>query len=78
MELGRESRYRGGGHVAGHDSYRTEVVRRHGISRGLLYPKTIRLDNGPEFISRELDLWAFMHDVTLDFSRPGKPTDTGA
>jgi len=39
------------------------------------YPKTIRLDNGPEFISRELDLWAFMHDVTLDFSRPGKPTD---
>jgi Integrase core domain len=39
------------------------------------YPKTIRLDNGPEFISKELDLWAFMHDVTLDFSRPGKPTD---
>ena len=39
------------------------------------YPKTIRLDNGPEFISKELDLWAFMHDVTLDFSRPRKPTD---
>jgi putative transposase len=39
------------------------------------YPKTVRLDNGPEFISKELDLWAFMHDVTLDFSRPGKPTD---
>jgi putative transposase len=39
------------------------------------YPKVIRLDNGPEFISKELDLWAFMHDVTLDFSRPGKPTD---
>jgi putative transposase len=39
------------------------------------YPKTIRLDNGPEFISRELDLWAFVHNVTLDFSRPGKPTD---
>jgi putative transposase len=30
---------------------------------------------GPEFISKELDLWAFMHEVTLDFSRPGKPTD---
>ena len=40
------------------------------------YPKTIRLDNGPEFISKELDLWAFMKGVTLDFSRPGKPTDT--
>jgi putative transposase len=39
------------------------------------YPKIIRLDNGPEFISRELDLWAFIHNVTLDFSRPGKPTD---
>ena len=38
-------------------------------------PKTIRLDNGPEFISKELDLWAFVHGVTLDFSRPGKPTD---
>ena len=38
------------------------------------YPKTIRLDNGPEFISKELDLYAFTHDVTLDFSRPGKPT----
>ena len=45
------------------------------VSRQLGYPKTIRLDNGPEFISKELDLWAFMHDVTLDFSRPGKPTD---
>ena len=32
-------------------------------------------DNGPEFISKDLDLWAFMHSVTLDFSRPGKPTD---
>jgi putative transposase len=38
-------------------------------------PTTIRLDNGPEFVSKELDLWAFLRDVTLDFSRPGKPTD---
>ena len=44
-------------------------------SREVGYPKTIRLDNGPEFISRELDLWAFLRGVTLDFSRPGKPTD---
>ena len=28
-----------------------------------------------EFVSRDLDLWAYAHDVTLDFSRPGKPTD---
>ena len=39
------------------------------------YPKRIRVDNGPEFVSRELDLWAFTRGVTLDFSRPGKPTD---
>ena len=38
-------------------------------------PKCIRVDNGPEFISKELDLWAWMHGVALDFSRPGKPTD---
>lgn len=39
------------------------------------YPTSIRADNGSEFISRELDLWAYMKGVTLDFSRPGKPTD---
>ncbi|PZX09639.1 integrase-like protein, partial [Palleronia aestuarii] len=30
-----------------------------------------------EFVSRDLDLWAYANDVTLDFSRPGKPTDNG-
>lgn len=39
------------------------------------YPKTIRVDNGSEFVSRDMDLWAYANDVTLDFSRPGKPTD---
>lgn len=39
------------------------------------YPKTIRVDNGPEFISKSLDLWAYCKKVQLDFSRPGKPTD---
>jgi len=38
-------------------------------------PKNIRVDNGPEFVSKELDLWAWMNGVELDFSRPGKPTD---
>ncbi|MEP1879423.1 MAG: integrase core domain-containing protein, partial [Roseibium sp.] len=38
-------------------------------------PGSIRVDNGPEFISRDLDLWAYMDGVVLDFSRPGKPTD---
>jgi len=39
------------------------------------YPKTICVDNGPEFVSKELVLWAYMKGVTLDFSRPGEPTD---
>jgi putative transposase len=37
------------------------------------YPKTIRVDQGSEFISRDLDLWAYAKGVTLDFSRSGKP-----
>lgn len=38
-------------------------------------PKSIRIDNGPEFISKSLDWWACFNGVELDFSRPGKPTD---
>ena len=41
--------------------------------RGL--PERIQLDNGPEFISKDLDFWAYWNKVKLDFSRPGKPTD---
>lgn len=29
------------------------------------------------FISKDLDLWAYMNGVVLDFLRPGKPTDNG-
>ena len=38
-------------------------------------PHAIRCDNGPEFPGRVLDQWAYWHDVELDFSRPGKPTE---
>lgn len=38
-------------------------------------PKAIRVDNGPEFIAKELDRWAYSNGVLLDFTRPGKPTD---
>jgi putative transposase len=41
--------------------------------RGL--PKTIKTDNGSEFISKAMDKWAYERGVELDFSRPGKPTD---
>ena len=45
------------------------------VCRKIGYPKSIRVDNGSEFISRDLDLWAYQKGVILDFSRPGKPTD---
>jgi putative transposase len=38
-------------------------------------PKSLRVDNGPEFAGRMLDQWAYLNKVELDFSRPGKPTD---
>ena len=46
-----------------------KVVLEHGK------PEAIRVDNGPEFISKDVDLWAYWNKVKLDFSRPGKPTD---
>ena len=38
-------------------------------------PLSIRVDNGPELISKTLDWWVYFNGVQLDFSRPGKPTD---
>jgi putative transposase len=38
-------------------------------------PSRIQVDNGSEFTSRSMDLWAYLNKVKLDFSRPSKPTD---
>ncbi len=46
-----------------------ELKARRGV------PASIRVDNGPEFISKSLDWWSYFNGVKLDFSRPGKPTD---
>lgn len=58
-------------------SYRGEDVVRtlEEVCARIGYPRTIRVDQGSEFVSRDLDLWAYAKSVTLDFSRPGKPTD---
>lgn len=58
-------------------SYRGEDVVRtlDRVCGQIGYPNTIRVDQGSEFISRDLDLWAYQRGVVLDFSRPGKPTD---
>ena len=51
-----------------------EMLERVGASRSASR-QSIRVDQGTEFVSRDLDLWAYQRGVTLDFSRPGKPTD---
>jgi putative transposase len=35
----------------------------------------IQTDNGSEFISKEMNRWAYENKVIMDYSRPGKPTD---
>jgi len=50
-----------------------KVLDRLADTKGL--PESIRVDNGPEFISKVLDEWAYRNGVTLDFIRPGKPTE---
>ena len=42
-----------------------QARRQHGL------PTTIRVDQGSQFTSKELDLWAYANGITLDFSRRG-------
>ena len=41
-----------------------ETLERISVDRSL--PKTIRVDNGPEFTSKALDKWAYDNKVILD------------
>jgi putative transposase len=40
-------------------------------------PQVIQIDNGPEFRSKALDVWACQNGVKLHFIEPGKPTQNG-
>lgn len=40
-------------------------------------PTYIRCDNGPEFISKKLELWAAKHNIELKFIQAGKPSQNG-
>lgn len=50
-----------------------EVLNRLTRQRGA--PRYLFADNGAEFSGHVVDLWAYHHQVRIDFSRPGKPTD---
>ena len=52
------------------------TLERLRFDRGL--PQRIYCDNGTEFVSAAMDLWAYTNGVILDFSRRGKPTDNAA
>jgi putative transposase len=50
-----------------------QALNRLKFERGL--PRRIYCDNGSEFASGQMDLWAYTNQVQIDFSRRGKPTD---
>lgn len=48
------------------------VLEQQVARRGV--PQRLRIDNGPEFRAKPLDLWAKRNNVTMFFIEPGKPT----
>ena len=50
-----------------------EVLNRIAFTQGL--PEIIMIDNGPEFIGKVLDEWAYRRGIKLFFITPGKPVE---
>jgi putative transposase len=48
-----------------------EVLEQIAEQRGL--PKQIRVDNGPEFISKAFTKWCYEHNILIKYIQPGKP-----
>lgn len=53
----------------------TRVLDRLVSERGK--PKSIRVDNGPEFISYEYMLWCKSKGIVIQYIQPGKPMQNG-
>lgn len=59
-----------------------QIVVAHSLSGGDVVralsnfppPKSLRMDNGPEFRSRAVVEWALQRNVRLEYIQPGKPT----
>jgi len=58
-----------------HLSYRDEDIIQtlKPVCKNVGYPKTIRIDQASEFISRHLDLWAYHKGVILEWDAPHPP-----
>lgn len=52
-----------------------QVLGRSAILSG--WRKAITVDKGTEFTPHVLDDWADRRGITLDYARPGKPTENG-
>lgn len=52
-----------------------ETLDKIGEMRG--WPRYVRCDNGPEFISMALKQWAELNQIEIKFIQPGKPTQNG-
>lgn len=48
-----------------------KVAKKHG------YPRMIRVDNGPEFISNHFKQWAASRGIQILYIQPGKPAQNG-
>jgi putative transposase len=54
---------------------RSDIVALERIASERGCPKAITVDNGSEFISREMDGSAYRNGVALDCIRPGRPVE---
>lgn len=52
-----------------------EVLRHIVAERGK--PKQIRVDNGPEFLSKAFTSWCLKNEIVIKYIQPGKPMQNG-
>jgi len=48
-----------------------QIIHEHGK------PKCIRVDNGPEFISKEFNTWCAGNGIKIQYTQPGRPMQNG-
>jgi putative transposase len=56
---------------------KTVAAALDGLAATCGYPKTLTVDNGSEFYSKEMDAWAYRRGLRLDLIRPGRPVENG-